>query len=130
MTLNRSGEHLEGLGHRFRVVPAAKWRDLTGIEIEYEVPGKFRATKKRRSIYEDALVYARDAFARAGALLPIILDDSSIQVQEYPEQGVVAIIVSRNIAGEEKLVWRKYTLTDDVLQWLRVKGAWPDLKPN
>ena len=128
MPLDRSkGEILEGMGDTYRVVPAAKWRELTRITTKYKVQSgtAFKIWVNRtRPIYEDAITLARAAFANAGALEPIIIDDSCILVQEYPDDNRVAFVFSRLIAGEEKVFGRGYDLTPQEVGWLVTTGRW------
>lgn len=58
------GELLQDLGPAYIVVPTSKWRDTP--------------------MYDQACDAARAAFAKSGALLPVVFDDSNIITQEYP----------------------------------------------
>lgn len=132
MPLDRTkGEILEGMGDVYRVVPPAKWREITRVTTKYKVESgsAFKVlVEKSRPIYEDAITLAREAFANAGALMPIIIDDSCILVQEYPEENRVAFIFSRTVAGTEMVFGRGYDLTPEEIGWLVTTNRW--VRPN
>ena len=126
MPLNRTtGERLGDLGPVYRVVPAAKWRDLPGVRAEYELvrAGKWPA-KRTRPIYEDYVVTAQATFVAAGALMPVWIPSESILVQEYPLSGRVAFAAARDVMGREQIVWRYYDLSPGVVAWLAATGRW------
>ena len=120
MSLDRTnGEVLDGLPASLHVVVDP--RHLAGMSnllVEYKVPGKFRATTKRRPLYDDAMTIARERFAEAGALLPIGLDATGVLVQVYPKESKVAVVVARSIAGKEHFVVRDYDLPKVVIDSL------------
>ena len=120
MPLDRiNGEVLDGLPASMHIV--IETRHLAAMDnvlVEYQAPGKFRSTTKRRPIFDDAVAYAIDGFAAAGAMLPVLLDESGILVQVYPKEGKVAVVFLRSIAGKEHFVVRDYDLPPPVMQAL------------
>lgn len=102
---------LEGLPASMHVVVAARHlAEMTNVLAEYQIRHGMRTITKRRPIFEDAMAIARERFAEAGALLPVILDESGTLVQVYPKELKVAVIVMRPIAGKEHFVVRDYDL--------------------
>ncbi|MCK9549206.1 hypothetical protein [Aquamicrobium sp.] len=131
MPLNRdAGERIEGLSDNFRIAPLAKWRELTGIQVPYQIPGKFRPRTATRPMYEDALETAKKAFADAGALIPVVISESDVLVQEYPADQAVVFVFYRKIAGEDKFVTRRYDLDDRLIGFLKTTGRWEDTTVN
>lgn len=106
------GEVVQGLDGPFYVVPLAAVADMN-LLAEYDVPGKFRAQgarRARRHIIEDALAIAADAFQAAGALMPIVFDESHMLIQAYPTLGKLSVVIGRPVAGEARYVTRIYDL--------------------
>jgi len=131
MALNRDcGERIEGMSDKFRIAPLAKWRDLTGIQVPYQIPGKFRPRTATRPMYEDAVETAREAFAGAGALMPVVINESDVLVQEYPDEKAVVFVFYRKVAGEDKFVTRRYDLDEKLIGFLKTAGRWEDATVN
>lgn len=134
MSLNRErGEVLAGMGP-YRVVPAAKWRELPRVHHvyqEYEIPDNpcTRLEIKSRPLYADALARAQAAFQEAGAMMPVVIPESAILVQEYPKTSQVVFLFAREVAGRELIVaLPPYTLDHKVIGWLTTTGRWvPDV---
>ena len=105
------------------------WANLSEYKLTREVPHPFRsgkfARKVKRSIFTDAAMKAVDAFTKAGALAPIQFDEGDVKVQEYPDDGVVAFVFRRFIAGEEKFFIESYNIRS-IIGFLRVTGRWND----
>lgn len=120
------GETLEGLGDRYRVVDVAKWAELTRLTVPYQTPHPFRTIIIQRPIFMDALEHAKDAFLKAGAVLPIDIYEDQILAQEYPELPAVAFVFKRRIGQEWKYVIRKYDLSPSSVAWLKATGRWSD----
>lgn len=125
--LNTRGEDIEGLGPHYRVAPVAKWAELTNLTVPYQVPHPFRTIMKDRPIFMDALESAKDAFLKAGAVLPIDIYEDDILVQEYPLSGSVVFIFRRDVGIQEKFVTRKYDLPPSAIAWLKATNRWSDL---
>ena len=120
------GEAIEGLGPNFRVVPVSKWSELTRLQVPYQTPHPFRTIITQRPMFMDALEHAKDAFIKAGAVLPIDIHEDQSLVQEYPEHPAVAFIFKRRIGVEWKYVVRKYDLSPSSVAWLKATGRWSD----
>jgi hypothetical protein len=120
MPLDRkNGEVLDGLPASMHVVIDHRHlAAMNNLLVEYEAPGKFRAIKKHRPLFDDAMAIAQQRFAEAGALLPVVIDESGILVQVYPKENKVAVIVMRTIAGQERFVARDYDLPPSVIKSL------------
>lgn len=131
MPLNRdAGERIEGMSDKFRIAPLAKWRELTGIQVPYQVPTKFRPKTAYRPMVDDAFETARKAFADAGALVPVVINENDVLVQEYPDERAVVFVFRRVIAGQEMFVTRKYDLDDKLIGFLKTTGRWEDRTVN
>lgn len=66
MPLNRiAGEHVEGLGDKFKIAPLRKWTDT--------------------HFWTEACADAQKKFANAGALAKVTFDEQHILVQEYQD---------------------------------------------
>ena len=105
MPLDRTNGELVGdLGKGFRIVPVQKWRDTF--------------------LWDDAVRRARQAFKKAGALLPIHIGDDSILVQEYPTQDRIAFIFERRVAGKERLFPAVYRMNAAMKEQLVQTGRW------
>jgi hypothetical protein len=99
-----NGEFLDGLGEHYVVVPWRKWADT--------------------NLGQTAIETARKAFATKGALLPVIITEDDILVQEYPLDHRIAVIVVRKIAGEVVYYPWVCKLPPDTIAELRVAGRW------
>lgn len=111
MPLNRiQGEHIEGLGEKYRVVPNCKWR---------ETPQ-----------FEEAAKAAEQAFLNSGVLWPVSFDDDEVLTQEYPEERILAFIFLKNIRGVESLYPYPRRLPGSLVRELRVNGKWDDTPIN
>ncbi len=110
MPLDRQrGEKLDGYEHEpYVVIPFQRLAELTNLQVPYEVKGKFRVVKKQRALFADVMANAQQRFLEAGALMPVILDESGILVQAYPQLNKIAVIVMRQVAGVERFVTRVY----------------------
>lgn len=146
MPLDRvNGEVIEGLEASLHiVVPHRYLAAMSGVQVEFDAPGKFRPIKKQRQIFTDAAAIAAEAFQKAGAMLPttlmtsslrtanlpgvnalssIGLDESGVLVQVYPFDGKIAVIFCRKIGqveGEPKdhYVTRQYDVPRAVIESL------------
>lgn len=127
MLNTQTGEDIEGLGPHYRVVPVSKWAELSSLTVPYQVPHPFRTIMKDRPIFLDALENAKDAFIKAGAILPIDIYEDDILIQEYPLSGSVAFVFRRYIGVQEKFVTRKYDLPPSAIAWLKATNRWSDL---
>lgn len=104
MPLNRvMGEKLDGMS-RYEVVPTADWSD-TGL-------------------FEEAVRLAKDSFAQAGALMPVIIKEDDCLVQEYPDEPAIAFIFQRKVGGREMFYPFILGLSPGVVADLRVAGRW------
>jgi hypothetical protein len=116
MPLNRDlGERLEGLNGPHIVIDYRKLAAMTNLQTEYKVKKKFGYATKQRTLFDDAVAHAVDAFKEAGALYPVRIDDEDVLVQIYPSERVVAIVFQRKIAGNEYFVSRTYDLPPPVI---------------
>lgn len=105
MALNRTtGEIIGDLGHNYRVVPTAKWAESP--------------------LFDMAAQAASDAFARAGAILPVRVSTDDCLVQEYPDKDMLAFLFVRRIAGEERYYPHVYTLQPPLVSALVNAGLW------
>lgn len=114
-----NGEVIEGLDASAHVV--VDWRRLAemgNLLVEHKTKPKFRVITERRPLFADAWAHAADAFARAGALLPIVFDPSGVMAQVYPKERKVAVIFQRKIADGWQYVTRFYDLPYMVIQQL------------
>jgi hypothetical protein len=116
MPLNRDlGERLEGLNGPHIVIDYRKLAGMTNLLTEYKVKKKFGYATKQRTLFDDAVAHAVDAFKEAGALYPVRIDDEDVLVQVYPSERVVAVVFQRKIAGNEYFVSRTYDLPPPVI---------------
>lgn len=116
MPLNReTGERLEGLEGQHIVIDYRKLAGMTNLLTEYKVKKKFGYAKKMRTLFDDAVAHAVEAFKEAGALYPVRIDDEDVLVQVYPSEFVVAVIFQRKIAGNDHYVTRTYDLPPPVI---------------
>jgi hypothetical protein len=116
MPLNRDlGERLEGLNGPHIVIDYRKLAGMTNLLTEYKVKKKFGYATKQRTLFDDAVAHAVDAFKEAGALYPVRIDDEDVLVQVYPSERVVAVVFQRKIAGSEYFVSRTYDLPPPVI---------------
>lgn len=109
------GERLEGLEGQYIVIDYRKLADMTNLLTEYKVKKKFGYATKHRTLFDDAVAHAVEAFKEAGALYPVRIDDEDVIVQVYPSEGVVAVVFQRRIAGQEYFVPRTYNLPPAVI---------------
>lgn len=126
MSLNRHQGEPHPLGHKHRVVPISKYRDLDNVRVPYEIAdGKFKTQVFSRPMFEDAVERAKEAFLERGALMPMTFDEDAILVQELPETNQVEFIFVRRIAGQEMFVRiPPYTLPPDMIGWLKATNRW------
>ena len=105
MALNRTtGEIIGDLGHSFRVVPTSKWSESP--------------------LFEMAAQSASNAFARAGAVLPVRVSTDDCLVQEYPDKNMLAFLFVRKIAGEERFYPHVFSLQQPMVSALVNAGLW------
>lgn len=98
------GEQIGGLGHVYRVVPAAKWR--------------------MTSLFESAATAAEEAFTRSGALAPITFDEEEVLVQEYPKAAKLAFVFCKRIRGNEHFYPFVFDLPPQMIADLIVTNKW------
>lgn len=106
------GETIEGFGS-FVIVEPRALANLDNLRTSYVTMtgSKFkRRVVKHRSVFDDAVASAIEAFAAAGALRPIRFDEDDVLVQIYPVEKKVAVIFQRSIAGKDHYVTRTYDL--------------------
>lgn len=120
MPLDRGiGEVLEGLPASMHVVVEPRHlASMSNLMVPYLEKRKFRSVEKVRPLFDDAVAYAIDAFANAGALRPIKFDETSVLCQVYPKDFKVAIVFQRDVAGETRYVSRIYDLPPVVIDSL------------
>jgi len=99
-----NGERLDGLGDNYVIVPWRKWADT--------------------NIGEAAITEARRRFQNSGAMLPIIITEDDILVQEYPLTGQLLILVARWIAGKPVFSPWVCKFPPETIAELRVAGRW------
>jgi hypothetical protein len=104
------GEVVGDLGHAFRVVSNAKWR---------ETP-----------LFEEAARNAEKAFSQAGALLPISFDDAEVLTQEYPAARKLVMIFAKKIRGSETFFPWIWDLPEPMVRELKALGKWDDTAIN
>lgn len=135
MPLNRDLGEPSPLGHKHRVVPASKYKELDNVRVPYETTtGKqFKVPVIiSRPIYEDAVCRAREAFEAEGAIfgnarVTLSFPEDAILVQEYPTEGQVEFIFVRKVADKEMFVRiPPYTLPPPVIGWLKATDRWSD----
>ena len=115
----RNGETLAGFeGKPYVVIEPRALADLDNLKTKYQVRSKFRVQTKVRSVFDDAVAGAIEAFAAEGAIRPIRFDESSVLVQVYPTEKKVAVVFQRMIAGKEYFFTRSYDLPPPVLDGL------------
>lgn len=111
MSLDKTrGEVIDGLGHAFRVVPNAKWRDS--------------------KLFEQAATKASEVFIRAGALWPVSFDDAEVIMQEYPAERTLAMVFAKKIRGNEHLYPWVWELPIEMIKELKALGKWDDTPIN
>lgn len=120
MALDRAnGEVIDGFSGSMHVVISPRvLANMSNLLTTYEEKSKFRTVTKRRPVFDDAVAHAVEAFAAAGALRPIRIDEGSVLVQVYPKEKKVAVLFQRFIAGTERFVTRTYDLPQPVLDEL------------
>jgi hypothetical protein len=109
------GERLDGLDGPFVPIDYRRLAAMTNLQTEYKVKKKFGYATKTRTLFDDAVAHAVDAFKEAGALYPVRIDDEDVLVQVYPSDRVVAVLFQRKIAGQEYFVTRTYDLPPPVI---------------
>lgn len=102
-----NGEHIEGLGPHDAIAPVHKW---------YEA-----------GLVQDAANQAADAFAAAGALLPVTFREDDILIQEYHHQQTVVILFQKRVNGRELYYHYTYELPSAVVADLALTGKWPSI---
>lgn len=110
MPLNREhGEKIEGFEHEpYVLIPYQRLAELSNLLVPYEVKGKFRARTLKRTLFADVMAIAQQRFLEAGALYPVVLDETGVLAQAYPRLNKIAVIVMRPVAGIERFVTRVY----------------------
>jgi hypothetical protein len=81
---------------------------MTNLVTAYQEKRRFGSITKHRPIFDDAVAYAIEGFAAAGAMRPIRFSEDSVLVQVYPKERKIAIVFQRAIAVEVKFVTRVY----------------------
>lgn len=103
------GEHIDGLGDNYKIVPLRKWADTP--------------------IYAEACTHARRIFRKALVADPRF-DESTVLVQEYPDEDKIAFVFAhwgrkyfqRNFAW---MYWTAVvTLTPALKAHLVLTGRW------
>ncbi len=111
MPLDRiKGEVIDGLGHKYRVVPNGKWRDS--------------------QLFEEAAGRAARAFLKSGALWPVTFDDMEVITQEYPADHKIAIVFLKQVRGKETLYPWVWELPMPMVKELKALGKWDDTAIN
>ena len=125
MSLDRAnGEVLDGLPASMYVrVEARELANLTNVKTECKIKKKFGFRTAQRPIFDDAVAFAIEGFASAGALRPIRFDEDDVLVQVYPKDMKVAVIFQRRVAGEDWYVSRVYDLPKPVIESLLEKSG-------
>ena len=124
MPLDRhNGEVLDGLPASLHIVIEPRHlANMTNYITEYEPKtAKFRrrnARKPTRSVFDDAVAHAVEAFKAKGALFPVRFDETSVLVQVYPKERTTAVVFQRDIAGETHYVTRIYPAPQPVIESL------------
>lgn len=91
----RAGAHI--------TIPPRLLAGMSHLQTEYTPKTKFitaSARKLTRSVFEDAVANALQAFKDQGALSPVRFDEDDVVVQVYPKDLKVAVIFQRLIVGE------------------------------
>ena len=99
-----NGEEIGDLGRHFLIVPLAKWSDTP--------------------LWQDACRRAQHALVKKGALLPIVFDEQSVLIQEYPTQARILFLFARKVAGKWVYVPVVMALSDETIAWLKMSGRW------
>jgi hypothetical protein len=120
MPLDRvNGEVIDGFAGSLHVVIEPRLlASMDNLKTEYQVKSRFRVMTKRRSVFDDAVAHAIEAFSAEGAMRPIRIDETSVLVQVYPKERKIAVMFQRMIAGKEYFVTRFYDLPQPVLDTL------------
>jgi hypothetical protein len=125
MPLNHvSGEPLEGLDGFYRVVPAAKYKDMPRLTVTVqEWSGKkFKVLKDvERPIWQVALGHAQIAYFEAGAPPNLSYD---VLVQEYPQTRTVAFVFCAVVNGADQYVVAPFQLSPEQIADLVVRNQW------
>src|SRR5574342_753811 len=94
-----NGEVLDGLQASMHIVIEPRHlAEMTNLVTAYQEKRKFGSITKHRPIFDDAVAYAIEGFAAAGALRPIRFDEKSVLVQVYPKERKIAVVFQRSIA--------------------------------
>lgn len=98
------------------VIPPRELASMTNLLVEYQAKKKFGTVTKRRPLFDDAVAFAIDGFASAGALRPIRINEDDVLVQVYPRDLKVSVIFQRKIVHETYYVTRYYDLPRPIIQ--------------
>lgn len=99
-----NGEVLDGLDASMHVVVEPRClAEMTNLTTAYQQKRRFGSITKHRPVFDDAVVYAIEAFAAAGALRPIRFNEGSVLVQVYPKERKIAVVFQRAIAAEAEV---------------------------
>jgi len=101
------GELIDELGPHDAIAPIHKW---------------FEA-----GLVQDAALQAAEAYAQAGAILPVTFREDDILIQEYHEQRKVVFLFQRMVGGQELYYQYTYDLPSTVVADLALTGKWPSL---
>lgn len=129
MSLDRTqGETIALLGPHDHLPKPEVWKEYCGqLLTETKRPkanGKFGFDTFKISIFDAAKEFATQAFVAAGALLPIVWDESSFICQEYHGQGLILLIAQHKIRGEMHYVTLPFVLTKGQVRWLVTTNRW------
>lgn len=100
-----NGEEIGELGRKFTIAPLSKWADT---------PLWAEATKK-----------ATAAFIKRGALIPVVFDEQSVLIQEYPTQQRIVFLFARHVAGKPFYLPVVMALAPETISYLQMSGRWP-----
>ena len=99
-----NGELIEGLGRDFVIAPLSKWADTP--------------------MWREATERAQLAFRKKGALLPIVIHEDDVLIQEYPSQSRLAFVFHRKVAGRSVYLPVVMLLDDRTVSGLQMAGRW------
>jgi hypothetical protein len=100
-----NGEVIGTLGRNYVIDPLWKWTDT--------------------AMWSEATKRAVAAFLKKGAILPISFDEQSVLIQVYPDQGRIAFVFARNVAGAQCYVPVVIVLGPNEVAQLKMAGRWP-----
>lgn len=129
MPLNHlTGEKIEGMDPIFRVVPAAKYKNLPRLTTTVmEWQGKQFKTEVavERPVWETALGHAQIAYFEAGADPQHLSYD--VIAQEYPRANTVTFVFCAKVHGQDHFVVAPFALAPEQVASLVLTGDWQPL---